>query len=405
MDDPVVRYLSATVLFLTAVASASVARAAPVDVDHASIDELKKRDAALDKEKAAIQKRLKQLSHKQGGAFERALVRSGQAAPDKPVAEDPVKTPFCKQDQRLFIRADSLDNYNYLYTTPSVEDAQGASITFTDDRVSKTRTLAIDGQISYVLFRDLCPETPKQYIPFISGWAAVPYLAASGNFTSPRSKNEESSTKIGVENQFELARGFGLFGDFPLRQMFTFAPYYQSDFRGEARAYGFNGYWDAYDLRYHLGGYVKNDPYLGWFVQLRGEADIRQVDVPGVTGLTKSAYEWAGVTARLTMNFLPFADVPDWLLNRFSFIATAKYYHDFKSGMDVNLYQALLKYRLNPYSSIAFEYPITQGQAPPLSATRSPRIPASNTYVCQHLDRRRGLFKVSSGTDPNRHRA
>jgi hypothetical protein len=348
-----VRYGRAIPLVILALASASVARAAPVDLEHAGIDELKKLDAALDKKKAAIQKRLKELSHRQGGAFERGAEKLSPSPPDKP-AEEPQKVSFCNQDQRLFVRADSLDNF--LYTAPSAEDAQGASITYTDDRVAKTRTLSVNGQVSYVLFRDLCPETPKQYLPFISGWAVVPFVAASGNFTSPRAKSEESSTKVGVEAQFELARGFGLIGDFPLRQMFTLSPYYQTDFRGEARAYGFNGYWDAYDLRYHLGGYLKTDPYLGWFVQLRGETDIRQVDVPGVTGLTKSNYEWAGGTARLTMIFLPFADVPDWLQNRFSFIATAKYFYDFRSGMDATLYQATLKYKLNPYSSIGFEY-------------------------------------------------
>jgi hypothetical protein len=331
----------------------SAALAQNFDVDRASVEELKKRDAALDREKAVIKKRLNALTHKQGGAFERAAEKLYPPGPERPV-EEPKKISFCDQNQRLFVRADSLDNF--LYTAPTAADAQGASVSYTDDRVAKTRTLSVQGQVSYVLFRDLCPSTPIQYVPFISGWAVVPFLAANGNFTSPRSKNEQSSTKFGVETQFELSRGLSLFGDFPLRQVFTFAPYYQTDFRGEARAYGFNGYWDAYDLRYHLGGYLDTNPYLGWFVQVRGEADIRQVDIPGVTGLSKSNYEWAGATARLTLNLLPSADVPDWLLNRFSFIATAKYFHDFNSGMDVSFYQATLKYRLNPYSSIGFEY-------------------------------------------------
>lgn len=331
----------------------STAHADNFDVDRASVEELRKRNVLLDKEKIAINKRLNALTHKQGGAFERAAEKLYPPGPDEPV-DDSQKASFCNQEQRLFVRADSLDNF--LYTAPTTADAQGASVSYTNDRVAKIGTLAVQGQVSYVLFRDLCPPTPIQYVPFISGWAVVPFVAADGDFTSPRSKNEQSSVKSGVETQFELSRGLTLFGDFPLRQVFTFAPYYQTDFRGEARAYGFNGYWDAYDLRYHLGGYLKTDPYLGWFVQLRGEADIRQVDIPGVTGLSKTNYEWAGATARLTLNLFPSADVPDWLLNRFSFIATAKYFHDFNSGMDVNFYQATLKYRLNPYSSIGLEY-------------------------------------------------
>ncbi|MGY4257648.1 hypothetical protein ACVI1L_004716 [Bradyrhizobium sp. USDA 4516] len=348
-----IRAALASTFLVCAALPTSAVHAEGFDVDHASVEELKKRNALLDREKGAIAKRLNALTHKQGGAFERGAEKLYPSGPDKP-AEAVQKVSFCNQDQRLFIRADSLDNF--LYTALTAADAQGASVSYTDDRIAKTRTLAVQGQLSYVLFRDLCPPTPIEYVPFISGWAVVPFVAADGDFTSPRSKNEQSSAKIGVETQFELSRGLSLFGDFPLRQVFTFAPYYQSDFRGEARAYGFNGYWDAYDLRYHLGGYLKTDPYLGWFVQLRGEADIRQVDIPGVTGLSKTNYEWAGATARLTFNFLPSADVPDWLLNRFSFIATAKYFHDFNSGMDVNFYQATLKYRLNPYSSIGLEY-------------------------------------------------
>jgi hypothetical protein len=180
-------------LLLLTTASIPVARAAPPDIEHASIDELKKRDAALDKEKATIQKRLKELSHRQGGAFERGAAKLFPNPPDKPAAE-PEKTSFCNQDQRLFIRADSLDNF--LYTASSVENATGASVTYTNDMVAKTGTLAVNGQVSYVLFRDLCPETPKQYIPFVSGWAVVPFISASGNMTSPRAKSEESSTRL-----------------------------------------------------------------------------------------------------------------------------------------------------------------------------------------------------------------
>jgi hypothetical protein len=149
------RNRAAIALLLLSTASVSVTRAAPPDIEHASIDELKKRDAALDKEKAAIQKRLKELSHKQGGAFERGSAKPFPNPPDKPVPE-PEKTLFCNQDQRLFIKADNLDNF--LYTAPSVENATGASVTYINDRVAKTGTLTVDGQVSYVLFRDLCPE-------------------------------------------------------------------------------------------------------------------------------------------------------------------------------------------------------------------------------------------------------
>jgi hypothetical protein len=253
--------------------------------------------------------------------------------------------------QRFFIRANSLDNYLYGITPAS--KAKGASISYTDDHVAGTKTATINGMLSYVVLRDLCPTTPPGDAPFFSGYSVAPFILGQGNYTEPRAKTEHSVLKFGVENEFELARFI-----IP-RQVFTFAPYAETDYRGIARVYGANGYWDLYDANLHLGGYINSDPYLGWFVQLRGETDIRQVDAIGVTNLTKTSYAWIGGTARLNMYLFPLAtDVPEIVRNRFSLIASANYFTDLQSGMSVHMYSVTFAYKITPdgSSSIGFEY-------------------------------------------------
>jgi hypothetical protein len=266
-----------------------------------------------------------------------------ETVPLKPEPPDPCNP------QRFFIRANSLDNY--LYGVTPASKAKGASVSYTDDLLVGTKSAAINGMVSYVIVRDLCPTTPPGDGPFFSGYSIVPFVNGQGNYTAPRVKTEHSFLKFGVENEFEVSRWF-----LP-RQVFTFAPYVGTDYRGLARVYGANGYWDLYDPDLHLGGYLDTNPYLGWFVQLRGETDIRQVDSTGVTNLTNRDYAWIGGTARLNMYFFPSVGAPEFR-NRFSFIASASYFNDVRSGMNVGQYSATLKYKITPdgSASIAVEY-------------------------------------------------
>jgi hypothetical protein len=267
------------------------------------------------------------------------------AIPPKSAPPDP-----CNPN-RFFIRANSLDNYLYGITPAS--KAKGASISYTDDHVAGTKTATINGMVSYVLFRDLCPTTPPGDAPFFSGYSIAPFILGQGNYAEPRAKTESSTLKYGVENEFEISRGL-----LP-RQVFTVAPYGETDYRGIGRAYGVNGFWDVYDAGLHLGGYIDTNPDLGWFVQLRGETDLRQVDVIGVTNLTNKNYEWVGGTARLNMFFFPSnPTIPEVIRNRVSLIASASYFDDRNSGMETRLYSATLAYKITPdgSASVALEY-------------------------------------------------
>lgn len=267
------------------------------------------------------------------------------AAPPKPTSTDPCNP------QRLFIRANSLDNYLYGITPAS--KAKGASISYTDDRLAGTQNATINGMVSYVAFRDICPPTPPGDAPFFSGYSIAPFVLGQGNYTQPKLKTEHSALQFGVENQFEISRSW-----LP-RQVFTIAPYVQTDYRDLARAEGVKVYWDPYDADLHLGGYIDTNPYLGWFVQLRGEADAIDVNSVGVTNLTKTNYDWVGGTAALNMYFLPSdPNVPDWIRNRFAFYATASYFTDARSGRDIHYYTARLSYKITSdgSSAISIEY-------------------------------------------------
>jgi hypothetical protein len=267
------------------------------------------------------------------------------APPPRPVVPDPCNP------QRLFIRQNSLDNYLYGITPAS--KAKGASISYTDDQHAGTQTATINAMVSYVALRDLCPPTPPGDAPFFSGYSIAPFVLGQGNYTQPQAKTEHSSLQFGVENQFEISRSW-----LP-RQVFTIAPYVQTDYRDQGRASGVKAYWDPYDIDLHLGGYLDTDPYLGWFVQLRGEANEIQVSKVGVTNLSSTSYSWVGGTAALNVYFLP-ADlnVPDFIRNRFAFYATANYFTDTRSGMNIRYYTAKLSYKISSdgSSSVSVEY-------------------------------------------------
>lgn len=271
---------------------------------------------------------------------------------ETPIVSPKPANPSPCDPQRFFIRANSLDTYLY-GITPS-NKAQGASISYTDDRLAGTQSATINGMVSYVVSRDLCSlPTPAGDAPFLSGYSIAPFVLGQGNYTEPHAKTEHSELKFGLDNEFEISRGL-----FP-RQVFTITPYAATDYRGEAQIFGGSAYLDLYDPNLHLGGYVVNDPYLGWFLQVRGETDWRDVSAVGVTNLTKTDYAWFGASAQLNMFFFPSAtNVPDYIQNRFAFYATAKYFDDANSGKQARQYTLKLAYKIPPdgSSSIAAEY-------------------------------------------------
>ncbi len=281
----------------------------------------------------------------------------GYSEEAKPAVQPP--TPDACKPQQVYLRSDSIDNY--LYGVTPASKAKGAAISWLNDYEGHAQTLSIDGMASFLMFSDLCPKTPQDRGTFASGWAIAPFVEAHGKLLSPRTAKEQSSLKSGVQFQAEVSS----IGGFPARQVFTLAPYHQTDFRGLGRIEGLSARWDLYDADRHLGGYIPEPGSpLGWFVQLQGEADLRRVEDVGVTALTKANYAWLGGTSRLSLFLFPGGTGPEWLQGRASFLQSVSWFHD-ADGHHPNISQSVstLKYALTPEgsSSLALEY--TSGTA------------------------------------------
>jgi hypothetical protein len=125
-------------------------------------------------------------------------------------------------NQALFIRSDSLDNFNYMDMIPSSPSAdgptggatsgtpanavsKGASINYADNRNAATQTAAINARVSYLLIgRTPCSPPPlkdangnvikdangKEFAgdnrqPFIGGFGFAPFISSSGTWNEP----------------------------------------------------------------------------------------------------------------------------------------------------------------------------------------------------------------------------
>jgi hypothetical protein len=296
--------------------------------------------------KSAFDKARTLIAKEQGIAFDVA----GKPTP-------PVNDP-CKQ--RLFVRADPLDNFYYGVNAGN-GNAKGASISYTNSSATlpTQQTATINGIVSYVITDSACIDSPQPLTEYVSGYAIAPWISANGSWNNPIKKGEQSAASVGIDGQLEVSYG-SLFD----RQYFSASPYAQTDFRSEARITGATLSWEPIQHQIFLGqGRPVND-FFGGFWQFRAQADLMNVAVPGETNLTKGNHEWYGATARGNLFLFPLANEhswPDWLLNRFSVVATAEYYYDNATGRNIQYYTAALQYQLTAptaagSSSISFEW-------------------------------------------------
>lgn len=259
--------------------------------------------------------------------------------------DDPNPVGACEDRQQVFIRRDRLDNW--MFDLVPVSKAEGASISYTDDRQAGDKTLSIDGTVGVALWRDPCREPPPGAdgaTPYFSAYAIVPWLSAHG--TRSTGDTESSDLRFGLEFQSELA------DIAPLNlSYFSVSPYYQTDFRGEANAFGVEAIWTPYWLEARLGGnYIVNDDPLDWFWQFSAEADYLSVQDVGRTDLTDEDYAWLGFTAKI--NLFPFSDsANDALADRIRVTGTMKHYWDVLSGEHISNYLAEVAYNLDASGS------------------------------------------------------
>ncbi len=257
----------------------------------------------------------------------------------------------CKSGQGLYIRRDRADISVYNNSIDK-SAAKGASLSYTNDRLSGSEVAEIHGTASYVAARDPCVERPAGTSisePFVSGYALAGWVSADGTFSSNRS-TEKSALKFGVDAQAEVFSG-AIFD----AQYFTLSPYYQTDFRGDASAYGMTASWEPFLLSWKLGGsYQQVSPWFDFFWQLKAESDVLHVAEVGLTSLRPGAdYAWQGGTVRL--NAFPF---PEFLSYRLSFITVYNYYWDAKSGDEIWFVNPALAYNIveDGSTSVSLEY-------------------------------------------------
>ncbi|MEX2697072.1 hypothetical protein [Rhizobium mongolense] len=259
--------------------------------------------------------------------------------------DEPKPVAACDDRQQVFIRRNRLDNW--MFDLVPVSEAEGASISYTNDQQADENTLSIDGTIGVALWRDPCrkpQDGSEPGTPYFSAFAVVPWLSAHG--TRSTGDTESSDLRFGLEFQSELA------DIAPLNlSYFSVSPYYQTDFRGEANAFGVEAIWTPYWLEARLGGnYIVNDDPLDWFWQFSGEADYLSVQDVGRTDLTDDDYAWFGFTAKI--NLFPFSDSSNEALrDRVRLTGTMKHYWDVLSGEHISDYMAELAYNLDPSGS------------------------------------------------------
>lgn len=287
--------------------------------------------------------------------YENKFGKSGGAPLDE-YATAPEAPPFdeCDSQQGLYIRRDKADLSFYAAKSIDTALAKGASATATSDNVKDVDTASINGVVSYVVARNPClmPDVADQDInkAALSGYAVAPWLLLQGQLND--SQQDKSTVRIGVDAQATVfgGRPFG-------NQIYTAAPYYQTDFDLEASAYGVNATWEPYWLDYRLGGRKTKPTYLDFWWRLIAEADALYVDEPGETDLkADTEYVWLGGTARANFGFLP-----KLLDNRLYGVAEVAYFWDAASGRDIVKYSGEIGVNLNADGSTSVSVQYSNG--------------------------------------------
>ncbi|TPI54205.1 hypothetical protein FJ420_30625 [Mesorhizobium sp. B3-1-3] len=258
-----------------------------------------------------------------------------------------------KPRQQVYVRKDKLNALYYLYPQASV-DAKGASVTWSNDYLKDTQSLAIQGFVSYV------PSAPYSFhaevnsdpslsqvdVPLqLSRYAAGPYVYGSGTIGSPRKAGEKSALQVGLDNQFEIEGG----GVFKL-QTLGISPYYQTDFRGEAQIYGVTALWEPYRPGWSLGGTRNNGQSLvSMYWRAIAEADVFRVAKAGETSY-KDDTNTALLGGTISLNGVLFQNMPEVgaaLCGRIGFNAQYQYFWDAVSGNDLHNLHGEVDYNIS----------------------------------------------------------
>ena len=279
---------------------------------------------------------------------------SVSAAPAAATAAD-----ACARQQGFYLRRNKLDISIY-NASIDASAAEGAAISYTGDRENDTDTAEVHAVAAWVFARNPCSPVGEPPIgrPYVSGYAFAASVLGDGTLTADRT-DEKSALKPGLDAQIEIAN----WPLFPL-QALTATPYYQTDFRGEAQAYGFSASWQPYNLDWRLGGnYSRFSRPFDFFYQVKLEADGLRVNNPGLTSLAADTdYVWLGGTATLRASL--FNGLLGW--DRLTWITSYTYFDDTNAGRNssnnasenIHLFTTNLAYNFTETgkTSISVEY-------------------------------------------------
>jgi hypothetical protein len=279
---------------------------------------------------------------------------SVSAAPVAATAAD-----ACARQQGFYLRRNKLDISIY-NASIDASAAEGAAISYTGDRENDTDTAEVHAVAAWVFARNPCSPIGEPPIgrPYVSGYAFAASVLGDGTLTADRT-DEKSALKPGLDAQIEIAN----WPLFPL-QALTATPYYQTDLRGEAQAYGFSASWQPYNLDWRLGGnYFRFSRPFDFFYQVKLEADGLRVNNPGLTSLTADTdYLWIGGTATLRASL--FNGLLGW--DRLTWVTSYTYFDDTNSSRDssknssqnIHLFTTNLAYNFTESgkTSISVEY-------------------------------------------------
>jgi hypothetical protein len=290
-----------------------------------------------------------------------SLPKEAKSQPEDKSSEEEKKEKKRTDPQRVFIRADKLDN-PYPGLTIKSETALGASVAYTGNdfvqklvktktgsvvTVSSSQALVVSGMASYAFI----PDNKVTWIGKLGDVDvdAVPsiWLYGAGNWDFPtKTFGETSAAKIGGEIDFELQPPGS-----ELWHYLGISPFYQTDFYGVARAEGATLSWTpAYRPLGILESPFDKPDLVDGFLELRAESTYLHVENPGFTNMRRGDYEWAGGAARAYIFLFPSKGDAGWspyIEDRFSIVLTAQHYWDANSRIVADMFSGAFQYKLS----------------------------------------------------------
>jgi hypothetical protein len=253
------------------------------------------------------------------------------------------------------LRQDQYDQLSFVIKTQGYQVLQGASVSYSDDQISKSQSLTVKGFAGYSAYNwkssnDRCGTNGGP--AFLDGLGVGPFVQADGTFNQPTNANEKSALRFGVNTDFHLCDTLAFH-----QEDWNIMPYTQTDFRGRASINGFDALWEPENVTSHLGG--RSDNYapelIDGYFRIIGEANIFHVGDNGLTNfLPHTDYAFLGGTAEVrAVLFQNEPLMPQALCGTISMVGTARYLWDAVSRRPISLFGAELDYRLggkNPYA-------------------------------------------------------